>query len=367
MSSLKPHIEKLRESIHKLKAEKSKIIGLDISSGSIKLMELYSDGGMSYEVASFTMYPLPEGLITSDHFNDEDVLSTHLKRAITQSGVSSKEIAVGLPGSLVMVKTITIPATTEFALVKQIRYEADSSIPYDIDDVYLDFMIKGSNEEDPAMIDVTIIVAKRENVEMYRRVVEGAGLILKCVDANVFAIENVAEAMLEEDPAHAGAQAFIDIGRDSISMSVVHDGQHTFNKEISFGMSYLIKQIMDVMNVNEHGANKIIIDGFANEIDEAILDDFFNAAASEIRNMVDVYTGSGFMDSPISKAHISGGFACVDKFVERLDVAADLFNMAPLNVSRSLVSTSSDSQSYIDKNAPMLTVATGLALRRFDK
>jgi len=170
------------------------LVAIDISSTGVKLVEL-ARVRSGYELKSMAIVPLPRDAIVENTVIDSMAVSQALLDVLDEAQPSTRKVVIAVSGNAVIIKTITMPTVTEFELEAQIEFEADQHVPYDIDDVYLDFQILGPSAEDIEQIDVVLVACKREIVDDYQLVLSEAGLESKCVDCAVFALENAAEML----------------------------------------------------------------------------------------------------------------------------------------------------------------------------
>ncbi|MFC1626554.1 type IV pilus biogenesis protein PilM, partial [Pseudomonadota bacterium] len=157
------------------------LIGIDISASGIKLIELAGSRG-GYELKSMAIVPLPRDAIVENTVIDSMAVSQGLLDAIEIARPSTRKAAIAVSGNAVIIKTVTMPTATEFELEAQIEFEADQHVPYDIDDVYLDFEILGEVPDSPDEMEVVLAACKREVVDDYQLVLSEAGIEAKCVD-----------------------------------------------------------------------------------------------------------------------------------------------------------------------------------------
>ena len=350
------------------------VVGIDISSTGIKLVEL-SGSRSGYELSSFAQVALPRDAIVENTIIDSTAVSEALAEAINSARPASKNVALAVSGNAVIIKTISLPVTTEFDLEAQIQFEADQHVPYDIDDVFLDFFIQGPSADDPEQMDVVLVACKREVVEDYQLVLSEAGLNAKCMDCAVFALENAAE-ITDEHGVYGGADltledddadvhALINIGANMININVLINGRMAFVRDQFFGGHNLTEEIQKEHGISYQAAEQLKIEN-PDEIHPEALERFYVGLTSDLVRSLDFYSASR-AEFPVRKLFISGGCALLPNIAteleQRLGIDAAILNpMSNISIS----SRKFDAES-LKRNGPMMMVPVGLALRSFDK
>ena len=183
-----------------LSQKKPPLIGLDISSTSIKLMEL-SKTGSSYRIEGIAVEPLPANAVVEKNITEIEAVGESVKRALNKSKIKSKFAAIAVAGSSVITKKITMPANlSEDEMEAQIQLEADQYIPYPLEEVNLDFQVLGLTENNPETVDVLLAACRSENVDERVSAVEIAGLTPKIVDIEAYTVETVFSVMAAQMP-----------------------------------------------------------------------------------------------------------------------------------------------------------------------
>ena len=197
-----------------LNKKKPAILGLDISSTSVKLLEL-SKNGNKYKVESLAIEPLPDNAVAEKNIQDAEAVGETIQKAVKKSGTKLKLAAVAVAGSAVITKIITMPANLDDkGLEAQIEMEADQYIPYPLEEINLDFEVIGPTENNPETVDVLLAASRSENIETRTVALEIGGLKAKIVDVEAYAIENSSSLIAEQ--MEGGSEdkiiAIIDIG-----------------------------------------------------------------------------------------------------------------------------------------------------------
>ena len=358
--------------------KKESVMGIDISASAIKLIEL-SHSKKGYELKAMANVPLPRDAIVENTVIDSIAVSQALLDALEQAQTSTRNVALAVSGNAVIIKVIQVPTVTEFELESQIEFEADQHVPFDIEDVYLDFQILGETEEDPEHMDVVLVACKREIIDDYQLVLSEAGLTTTCVDCAVFALENAveetgvytqdtsaldaAEAM-DNEADESAAYALINIGANIININIMRDGQMAFVRDQFYGGQNLTEAIQKAHAISFSAAERMKKDNFS-DIDPNVMEEFFSNLSSEIGRSLDFY-GANNAEYPVQKLMISGGCALIPdidvELDQRLGIEAKVLN--PFENIK--VAPNKFDAEEIKAMGPMLMVPVGLAMRGFD-
>lgn len=349
------------------------MIGIDISSTGIKLVEL-SRHRSGYEVTAFSFVDLPQGAIVENAIADEVAISDALKRAVQQANPSTTQAALAVSGNAVIIKTITMPVMSELELEGQIEFEADQYVPYDIEDVSLDFYIQGLSLDDPEQMDVVLVACKRELIEGYQQVLAAAGLHAACIDCAVFALENAAELAgvltPPDDPEQSlpdegvEACALVNIGANMMNINILIEGRMAFVRDQFYGGQQLTEAIEREHGISGAAAEQLKLENFS-AIQPAALEAFYQGLTSELLRSLDYYAASR-SDHPVGQLYLSGGCALLpgiaDELQRRLGISIALLN--PLE--KVSFPTSQMGAAQLKQRGTLMAVPLGLALRKFD-
>ena len=350
-----------------LKRGQSAVLGVDISTAAIKLLEL-SWSGSRYKVESYAVSPLPLDAVVDKSITDVDVIANAIKAAVKQSGTKTKKACVAVAGSSVMTKIISMPATlSEDEMEDQILVEADQYVPYSLDEVNLDFEVQGITENDPEMVDVLLAASRRENVEDRVEALAKAGLEALIVDVEAFAMENAFSVFSEQLPESSNNQAvaIMDIGATMSTLNVVHNDRTIYTREQSFGGKQLTEEIQRRygLSFEEAGLAKKH-GGLPDNYGVDVLDPFKKAVVQQISRSLQFFTSSS-ANEKVGNIVLAGGCASIagiDKLVEQdlgipVYIANPFINMALSNKVK---------PQSLSNDAPSMMIACGLALRSFD-
>jgi len=347
------------------------LIAVDISSAAVKLVELEKVRG-GFELKSLAIVPLPRDVIVENEIIDSMTVTQALVDAVQIASPTSHDVVFAVSGNALIIKTVNMPLMTELELEASIEFEADQHIPYDMEDVYLDFQILGVTD-DGAEMEVVLVACKRDVVEAYQQVIQEAGLTVKCVDCAVFALENATELLMgsvsSEDGSDGDADvkvhALANIGANFTNINILHGEQMAFVRDQFFGGNQLTQEIQEAHEVSFQTAEQMKLDDFSG-IDDVAIENYFTALADELVRTLDFYAVR-HADFPVQGLFLSGGGALVpgtaEQVEQRLGIDTKILN--PFSVIKS--SPKKFDADYLNRIGPMMMVPVGLALRSFDK
>lgn len=343
------------------------LLGIDISSASVKLVEL-SKAGERYRVESYAVVPLPPNAVVDKNIANAEVVGEAVVSALKQSGSKLKHAAVAVAGASVITKVIAMPASLhEDDLEQQIQLEADQYIPYSLEEVSLDFQVLGANSKNPQMVDVLLAAARKENVEDRVATVEMAGLKVVIVDVESYALENAYSLITQQLPDHGAGKivALVDVGATVMSFNVVQNGETVYAREQGFGGKQLTEEIQRRygLSYEEAGLAKKqggLPDNYAGDV----LEPFRQALAQQVSRSLQFYVSATAQHS-VDCIVLAGGCASIvgiDRVVtEQLGITTVIANpFIDMSLSNRV------KPQNLSKEAPSMMIACGLALRSFN-
>ena len=354
-----------------LKRKKPNILGLDISSTSVKLLELAQDGD-KYRVQSLAVEPLPDNAVIEKNIQDVEAVGETILKAVKRSGTKVKDAAVAVAGSAVITKIINMPAgLSDSDLEAQIEMEADQYIPYPLEEINLDFEVIGESENNPDTVDVLLAASRSENIELRSAALALGGLHPKIVDVEAYTIENSSKLIahqMKRDEESANEDtiiAVVDIGATMTSLNVVENNQLVYTREQSFGGKQLTEEIMRRYGLAYDEAGRLKKEGGLpdNYIPE-VLEPFKETIAQQVSRFLQFFYTSG-QHNAVDLIVLAGGCASIpgiDELVEsQLDTATVIANpFAEMSLSSKV------NPQGLSNDAPSLMIACGLAMRSFD-
>lgn len=342
------------------------MIGLDISSSAVKLVEL-SRSGDGYKVEAYRVLPLPANTVVEKNIADLDALSETIESVVKRSGTKLKDTVAAVSGSSVITKEIELPAgLTELQMEMQIEVEADQYIPYPMEEVAFDFDLIGPVENNPDLVKVLLAACRQENVEHRRQALEMAGLQPKVIDVEGFAIER-AYKLIEDQLDQVGDQvvAIADIGATTFTFTVLVDGKTIYTREQLFGGKQLTEEIQRRYGLSwEEAGEAKRKGGLPEDYESEVLEPFKESLIQHItRSLQFFYSSSHF--NYVDQLFLAGGVSALEGLVDEVEQAIGL-PTAVANPLANMQLSKSINASAIANDAPALLLAVGLAMRSFE-
>lgn len=339
------------------------LLGLDISSSAVKLLEL-SKQGNKYRVESYSVRPLPPNTVVEKNINDVDALADTISKVVAQAQAKVKTAAVAVSGSSVITKVIEMPGElSDQAMESQIAMEADQYIPYPLDEVALDFEVAGPSENNPDQVDVLLAACRREGVDQRAEAVTLAGLTPKVVDVEVFAVER-AFRLLRDQLEDVGDQviAIADLGATMLTLSVLVEGRTVYTREQLFGGKQVTEEIQRRygLSVEEAGQAKKH-GGLPEDYQTEILEPFKEALIQQISRSLQFFFSSSQFNY-VDQLILAGGVAAMDGLRREVEEKLGIPTVVANPFSNMSVSNSVNAVA-LNNDAPALLIAAGLALR----
>jgi type IV pilus assembly protein PilM len=346
------------------------IVGLDIGSSTVKAVELSRRGkNKDFELTHLGVAPLPPEAIVQGAFLNSSAIVDAIREAVEKAKIKTKQVAAAVSGHSVIVKKVSLPTMTRDELDEQIRWEAEQYIPFDVNEVNLDFQILDEPGGEGQM-DVLLVAAKKDLIDDYVQVITEAGLAPAVVDVAAFAVENAYEANYET--RSDSVVALVNIGAQVVNINIVTGGVPTFTRDITTAGNQYTEEIQKALSITFEEAERIKLGGRRNEDSQEVVPHEVEQAMQavsetvigEISRSLDFFAATS-ADSRIEKVYLSGGGANVaglhQAFQERSGYTVEILN--PLN---RMVPSSKFEPDFLDEMAPSLGVGVGLALRRLE-
>lgn len=339
------------------------IIGLDIGSSYIKAVQL-KDTRSGYELELFDLLPISPELIVDGSIIDSIRLTDALRELIRKAKIKTKDAVISISGhSAVIIKRISLPDMTEEELSESIKFEAEQYVPFDIEDVNIDFQILGPREE-PGQMDVILVAVKKEIINDYVNVVNEAGFNTVIVDVDAFALENMYGINYEiEADSHV---ALINVGASTINMNILKGGVSAFTRDSSVGSNLHTEALQREFNLSYEDAERLKKGEALEKVtpDEAqpVIINASEEIISEIKRSIDFFRG-GSPSANIKEIILSGGCALIRGFPELLSERTGI-EVRKAEPFRNIRIPKKFDILGLEEIAPMLSVAVGLAIRR---
>jgi len=350
-----------------LKRKQPVMLGLDISSTTVKLLELSMTDG-HYKVESMAIEPLPDDAVSEKNIQDPEAVGECIQKAVKKSGTKVKNAAVAVAGSAVITKIITMPANlSDSELESQIEMEADQYIPYPLEEINLDFEVIGPTRDNPETVDVLLAASRSENIETRTTALEIGGLKPKIMDVEAYTIEHASSliaAQIEEGEDNR-IIAVIDIGATMTSLNVIEDGNLIYTREQSFGGKQLTEEIMRRYGLSYEEAGRLKkTGGLPDNYIPEVLEPFKETIAQQVGRFLQFFYTSG-QHSSVSLIALAGGCAAIPGIDELIESQLETRTVIANPFANMSLSPKVNPQS-LSNDAPSLMIACGLAMRSFD-
>lgn len=354
------------------KRKTASLLGLDISTTAVKLLEISQSGGR-YRVESYSVVPLPPHAVVEKSIADVESVGAAINRAVKRAGTRTKLAAVAVAGSAVITKVINMPASlSEDEMEGQIELEADQYIPYPLDEVNMDFQILGPSEEVEGeaadTVEVLLAASRSENVDVRVAACELGGLTSKVVDVEAYSTETAYTLLAPQltDGGDGLTVAIIDVGATMTTLNVIHDFKIIYTREQVFGGKQLTEEIQRRygLSYEEAGLAKKQ-GGLPDNYVPEVLQPFKDAMTQQVSRSLQFFFSSSQYNS-VDHVVLAGGCASIpgiDELIEdKLGVSTSVANpFANMSLSSKIKAQ------HLAADAPALMIACGLALRSFDQ
>ena len=342
------------------------VVGLDIGSSAVKAVELKAVG-KGFKVVAFAMEPVPPDSIVDGAIIDGAAVADAIRRVFENKAFKTKEVAASLSGNAVIVKKINLPVMTEAELAESIYWEAEQYIPFDIQDVNLDYQIlnSGTSEESAGTMDVLLVAAKKEKIADYTGVISQAGRQPVIVDVDAFALQNAYEVNYGLEPG--AVVVLLNAGASAININIITGDQSVFTRDISMGGNSYTEAVQKELNLPFESAEQIKrghpVEGVTFEEVQPVLHAVTENVLLEIQKTFDFFKATASSDR-IDRIVISGGASRVDGFTgslqERFNTGVEVFDPFKTIAFDPAKLGITDPEGL----SAMAAVAVGLALRK---
>jgi type IV pilus assembly protein PilM len=340
---------------------KKQIVGCDIGSSAIKIVELKGLKDGEYQLVHAALAELSPEAIVDGAIMDSSLVVEGLSRVIADNGIKNPSFGGSLSGHSVIIKKIQLPSMSEAELGESIQWEAEQYIPFDINDVNLDYVVLGRGDGDT--MDVLLVAVKKDRINDYTSVITQAGKVPALMDVDVFALQNAYE--VNYGPGE-GTIALVNVGASVMNINVLHRGTTIFWRDVAFGGNQYTEAIQRELNlpredaerlklgerVGEHTLQQVL--GVLNSVSEDL--------AAELQKTIDFFVATSSVDR-LDRVVLAGGSAQIlnlDQVLkERFQVDVEVMN--PFRNIR--YSESDFDPEWINRHAPAMAVAVGLAVR----
>ena len=343
------------------------LLGIDISSTSVKLLEL-SRSGNRYRVEAYAVEPLPANAVVEKNIAELEGVGQALSRLLSKAKSGAKSAAVAVSGSAVITKSIEMDAgLSDDELENQLKIEADQYIPYPLEEVAIDFEVQGPAPRAPGRVEVLLAACRKENVEIREAALALAGLTAKVVDVEAYALERSYSLLAPQLGAGHDelTVALVDIGATMTTLSVLHNGRTIYTREQLFGGRQLTEEIQRRygLSMEEAGLAKKQ-GGLPDDYESEVLQPFKEAVVQQVSRSLQFFFAAGqFHD--VDYILLAGGTASIpglDKLIQQKIGTQTLV----ANPFADMALSGKVNAGALASDAPSLMIACGLALRSFD-
>jgi len=345
---------------------KTPLVGVDISSTAVKLLQLSESGGR-YRVEHYAVEPLPPNAVVEKNIVEVEAVGEAIKRAVARSGTKLKHGAAAVSGSAVITKIIPMQGDLEEEeLEDQVQVEASNYIPYPIDEVSLDFEVLGPVPNNPEMVQILLAASRTENVEVRQMALELGGLTAKVVDVEAFAMENAFKLVSDQLSVPRDAVvALVDVGATMTTLNVLRNQRSIYTREQIFGGKQLTDEVMRRYGLSYDEAGQAKRQGGLPESYEIeVLEPFKEAMVQQVSRLLQFfYAGSDF--NRVDQIVLAGGCASINGIAQLVEEQIGV----PTVMANPLANMSLGPRVQahaLAQDAPALMIACGLALRSFD-
>jgi type IV pilus assembly protein PilM len=341
------------------------LVGLDIGSSAVKALELRA-AGKGYKVGAIGVEPIPPDSIVDGAIIDSVAVADAIRRLFSNKQFKARDVAASLSGNSVIVKKITLPVMSDQELAESIYWEAEQYIPFDIQDVNLDYEVidRGTGPYSQGAMEVLLVAAKKDKIADYTGVIVQAGRTPVVVDVDAFALQNAYEANYGVEPA--SVIVLLNAGASAININIVTGGQSVFTRDVSMGGNAFTEAVQKELNLPFDAAEDVKrgqnVDGVTYDDARPVLRAMTDNVLLEVEKTFDFFKATAASDH-IDRIVLSGGASQVEGFVDALEQRFGA-PVEPFDPFRQVAFDAKKLGVVPDDVAALSAVALGLALRR---
>ncbi|WP_375184222.1 pilus assembly protein PilM [Aquabacterium sp.] len=343
------------------------MIGLDISSSSVKLVELSQSASGDYVLERFASEPFEKGWIADGQIEKFDEVAEAVRKVVVKSGTRTKHVAMAMPQSAVITKKIMLPAgLREEEMEMQVEAEANQYIPFSLDEVSLDFCVIGPSPTSAGDVEVMIAASRKDRVQDRQGLAEAAGLKPAILDIESYASRLAVQRLIEGLPGQGkdALVALFEIGAENTSLKVLRDNELLYDRDQAFGGAQLTQLISRQYGFSfEEAELKKLSGDLPEDYQATILSPFVDSLSQEIGRALQYF----FTSTPHHKVHyvmLAGGTATLPGLKDRVTELTGFASMV-INPFEGMKLGSAVRESKLRREAPSYLTACGLAMRRF--
>lgn len=343
------------------------MIGLDISTSDVKLVELSRSGESNYKLERCAVETLPKGAVVDGNIENLEQVSEAIRRVLKKSGTSTKNVILAMPTSSVITKKIILPASlNENAMEVQVESEANQYIPFAMDEVSLDFCVIGPAPNSEEDVEVFLAASRKEKIEDRVAAIQTAGLVAKVMDIESYAARSAVDRLIamQSNAGQDQIYALFQIGSKVTYISIILNGEVVYERDQQFGGNQLTQDIVRNYGLSFDEAEQKKRQGdLPDSYEMELLEPFLESAALEVTRAIQFF----FTSTPytrIDQIYLAGGCAVIPGLV---DIVAERTKITTSVISpfKGMDLSSNVAEKALRNDAPAYLVACGLAMRRF--
>jgi type IV pilus assembly protein PilM len=345
------------------------LVGLDISSTSVKMVELVDAGSGKPRVERYAIEPLPKDAVVDGNIASLEAVTETIARCWKRLGTATKFVAMALPASAVITKKITLPANLrETEMEVQVESEANQYIPFALEEVNLDFQVIGPAPSSPDDVEVLLAASRKEKVEDRVAAAEAAELRPVVMDVESYATQASYELVVRQLPDSGNDQIImlVDVGASATKFLMMKNDQQLYTREQAFGGSLLTQDIMRAYGMSPDEAEGVKrADTRPDNFESELLQPFLENFAQEVARAQQFF----FTSTPHTEVHhiiLAGGSALIPGIAEIVGQRTGVNTLLANPFAAMAISPRVRAKQLV-ADAPSLMVACGLALRKFDE
>jgi type IV pilus assembly protein PilM len=344
------------------------LFGLDISSSSVKMLELVDAGKGGYRVERYAIEPLARDSVVDGNINNLEAVGDAVKRAYQRLGTRTKHVAMAVPtGAVISKKIIVSAALREEELEIQVESEANQYIPFALEEVNLDFQVLGPSPTNPEEQEVLIAATRKEKVEDRVAVADVCGLKPLVMDVESFAQQTALSLVVQGLPGGGKDQnvAVVDVGANVMNVTVLRNDQSVYTREQAFGGNQLTQDIVSRYGMTpEEAENAKRSGGLPDDFEAEVMKPFMENLSMEVQRALQFFFTSTQYHA-VDHILLAGGSAVIPG----LDEVVNTRTQVPASIANPFALMQASPRIQLKRlmiDAPSLIVACGLAMRRFD-
>jgi type IV pilus assembly protein PilM len=343
------------------------LIGVDIGSSSIKVIEL-TKFKKGFQLSGFAMEPLAPDSVVDGAIIDTPVVAGTIKKILSAGKFKPKGVATGISGHSVIVKRVVVPAATPAEVEPSIQMDMEQYIPFDITEVNMDYQVvgPGTTSTEEVGMDVVLVAAKKDKIQNHTNVITLAGRTHDVVDIDAFALQNAFEANYDVDPN--ATIALLNIGASLMNINIAKGGMPLFIRDVSVGGNQYTDILQKELQLNFQEAEDLKLGktgGGEAEMVQPLLESITDMLIMEVQKTFDFFRET-YPNEMITQVLISGGTSHMQGLAERIQEAFG-YPTEVLNPFKSITVGPKVDGIKVRSLGPALAVAVGLALRGFDQ